>query len=145
MSKAKSGDTVKVSYIGTFQDGKVFDKSEDDNLLEFTIGNQEVVPGFENAVIDMETGETKKVTIPPEDAYGRYNEDDVDVVSRSRFPDNIEPKVGMRLDAQNRDGNPVTVIITSLDENTITLDANHPLVDKELTFEITLKEIVQTD
>jgi peptidylprolyl isomerase len=142
MSKAKTGDTVKVSYIGTFQDGTVFDQSKDDNLLEFTMGNQEVITGFESAVIDMETGETKKVTIPPEEAYGTYNEDDVDVVTRSRFPDNLEPKVGMQLEVQNRDSNPVTVTITSIDKNTITLDANHPLVDKELTFEITLKEIV---
>ncbi len=142
MSKAKSGDTVKVAYIGTFQDGTEFDKSKDDNLLEFTIGNQEVVTGFDKAVVDMEVEETKKVTISPDEGYGEYSEDDITEVTRSVLPDNIEPAVGMQLEAQNRDGNPVIVTITSLGKNTVTLDANHPLAGKELTFEITLAEIV---
>ena len=143
MSKAKSGDTVKVSYIGTFQDGTEFDRSKDENLLEFTIGSQEVVPGFESAVIDMDVGETKKVTIQPEEAYGEHNEDDVVEVTRSVIPDNLEPKIGMQLQAQNREGNPVIVTIIALEKNTVTLDANHPLAGKELTFEITLAEIVK--
>lgn len=142
MSKAKEGDTVKVTYIGTLQDGKVFDQSKEGDSLEFTIGNQQLIPGFEQAVVDMEVGETKKATIPPDQAYGVYSEEDVVEVTRSRLPDNLEPKIGMQLEAQNRNGDPVTVTITALTDNTVTLDANHPLVDKELTFEITLKEIV---
>ena len=136
MSKTKTGDTIKVAYIGTLQDGTEFDRSKDNELLQFTIGNKEVVPGFEKAVIDMEIGETKTVTILPEEAYGQYNKDDVVEVTRSVIPDNIVPKVGMRLKAQNRNGDPIIVTITALEKNTVVLDANHPLAGKDLTFKI---------
>lgn len=142
MSKAQAGDTVKVAYIGTLQDGTVFDQTEGDKYLEFTIGNQPLVPGFEQAVIDMEAGETKTVTIQPEDAYGEYSDDEVVEVTRSSLPDNIVPEIGQRLEAQNRHGEPVIVTIKDLTKNTVILDANHPLAGKDITFKISVKEIV---
>ncbi len=141
MRKAEAGSSVKVSYVGTLEDGTVFDQTEGENYLEFTIGEAQLIPGFQHAVVDMSVGETKKVAIPPEQAYGEHSEDDVTEVTRSRLPDNIIPEIGQRLEAQNRNGEPVNVTITALTDNTVTLDANHELAGKELNFEITLQEI----
>ena len=142
MSKAQLGDTVKVMYIGSLNDGTVFDQSKEDAPIQFTLGKQQLLPGFELAVIDMEVGETKKITIPAQEAYGEHLEDSVVEVTRSRLPDNLEPKIGQRLEVQDKDGNPLVVTITNLTENMATLDANHSLAGKDLTFEITLSEIV---
>ncbi len=142
MSKAQVGDTVKVSYVGTLENRTVFDETPGDRYLEFTIGNQRLIPGFEQAVVDMEVGEKKKITLPPEEAYGEYSDENVVEVTRSRLPDNINPEVGMRLEAQNKNGDPVIVSVKEITDNTIILDANHALAGKDLTFEISLQEIV---
>ena len=143
MSKVQLGDTVKVMYIGTLNDGTVFDQSKEDAPIQFTLGQQQLIPGFELAVIDMEVGETKEVTIPAQEAYGEHQEDSVVEVTRSRLPDNLEPQIGQRLEVQDKDGNPLVVTISNLTDNMVTLDANHPLAGKDLTFEITLTEIVK--
>ena len=143
MSKAQLGDTVKVMYIGSLDDGTVFDQSKEDAPIQFTLGQQQLIPGFELAVIDMEIGETKKVTIPAQEAYGEHQEESVVEVTRSRLPDNLEPQIGQRLEVQDKDGNPLIVTISNLTDSTVTLDANHPLAGKDLTFEITLTEIVK--
>ncbi len=142
MRKTEAGNTIKVSYVGTLQDGTVFDQTRDENYLELIVGEGQVIPGFDQAIIDMSVGETKKVTIPPEQAYGEYTMDDVIEVTRSRLPDNVIPEIGQRFEVQNRNGQPVNVTITALTDNTVTMDANHMLAGKELTFEITLQEIV---
>lgn len=142
MSKAQTGNTVKVAYIGSLQDGTVFDKTQGDDVLTFTIGQEQLIPGFEQAVVDMEVGETKQVTLSPDEAYGEYSDEDVVEVTRSRLPDNLVPEVGLRLEAQNKHGDPVIVTIKELTDTTVVLDANHPLAGKDLTFEISLKEIV---
>ncbi len=142
MSKAQLGDTVKVMYIGSLNDGTVFDQSKKDAPIQFTLGKQQLLPGFELSIIDMEVGETKKITIPAKEAYGEHQEDSVVEVTRSRLPDNLEPQIGQRLEVQDKDDNPLTVTITNLTKNTVTLDANHQLAGKDLTFEITLTEIV---
>ncbi len=143
MSKAQPGDTVKVNYIGTLENGNVFDQSNVEDPLEFTIGSSQLIPGFDQAVIDMAIGENKKITIPAEEAYGHYDETKVVEVTRSRLPDNMIPEVGQRLEVQDKNGDPIVVVITSLNKNTVVLDANHPLSDKDLTFEINLEEIIQ--
>ena len=143
MAKPQIGDTVKVNYTGTLDDGTVFDKSKEDAPLQFTIGKQQLIPGFEQAVIDIEVGETKKVTIPAEQAYGEHNKEAIVEVTRSRLPDDLDPKIGQQLKVQDKEGSPLIVIITDLTDNTVTLDANHPLAGKDLTFEITLVEIVK--
>jgi peptidylprolyl isomerase len=143
MSKAQLGDTVKVMYIGSLDDGTVFDQSKEDAPIQFTLGQQQLIPGFELAVIDMEVGQTKKVTIPAQEAYGEHQEESVVEVTRSRLPDNLEPQIGQRLEVQDKDGNPLVVTISNLTDSMVTLDANHPLAGKDLTFEITLSEIVK--
>lgn len=142
MSIVKTGDRVEVTYIGTLADGTVFDRSRDGNTLAFTLGNDEMIPGFELAVMGMQVGETKKVTISADQAYGSYDEENIVEVTRSRFPDDLEPQVGMKLQVQDSEGNPMIVSITEITKNTIILDANHHLAGKDLTFEINLVKII---
>jgi peptidylprolyl isomerase len=143
MSKAKKGDTVKVEYVGTMENGEVFDQTEGGETLDFTIGDEEMIPGFETAVIGMAVGETKSVTLDPEDAYGEWEEDAVATVPRDSLPEDVEPAVGVSLEAEDEDGLPFEVVITEITDKTVTVDGNHPLAGKKLSFKITLKEIVK--
>lgn len=140
-AKAKNGDTVKVNYTGTLSDGTVFDSSVDREPLEFTIGSKQVIVGFENAVIGLKVGETITVTIPAAQAYGEYNEALVSVMDRSAFPTDKELEVGLKFQGTTSTGTRIYTII-AFDETTVTVDGNHELAGKELTFEITLVEIV---
>jgi peptidylprolyl isomerase len=139
--KAKSGDTVKVDYKGTLSDGTVFDSSEGGDPIEFTLGNNEVIPGFEEAIIGMKVGETKTVTIPADKAYGQHKDELVFVVEKTQLPTSIEPAVGLQLQSTNSDGSTSIYTITAVDDTTVTVDGNSPLAGKDLTFEITLREI----
>lgn len=141
MSKVKEGDTVKVHYTGTLNDGSVFDTSEEREPLEFKLGEGQLIPGFEKAVTGMEKGESVEVTIPSEEAYGDAREDLVISVSKSDMPDDIEPAVGMQLQVNQPDGQPIPVRVTAVEEENIQLDANHPLAGEDLTFKIDLIEI----
>ena len=133
----EAGKTVKVHYKGTLNDGTVFDSSEGRDPIEFEMGAGNVIPGFESAVGDMEIEETKSVNIPSAEAYGDVNEDMVGLVPRSSLPDDIEPEVGMVLSMQSPDGE-MPVRIIEMDEENLTLDANHPLAGQDLTFDLTL-------
>ena len=141
MAKAKEGDTVHVHYTGKLKDGTVFDTSQDREPLSFTIGEQRVIPGFEKAVVGMEPGDTKKEELSPEQAYGEHREDMVMELERDQLPDNLEPKVGQQLQLRMQNGQEVPVVITELGEESVTIDANHPLAGKNLVFEIELVEI----
>lgn len=125
MPEAKKGDTVKVHYTGRFEDGEIFDSSTGKEPLEFTIGKGEVIPGFEEAIIGMNTGESKTVKIPPEKAYGPRYDELVLTVERSRFPDDMEPQLGQQLQLRQPDGRTFIVTITDINETAVTLDANH--------------------
>jgi peptidylprolyl isomerase len=138
MTKASSGDTVKVHYTGKLDDGTVFDSSRDREPLEFTLGGGQVIPGFEEAVRDMEEGEETTVTIPPEEAYGQRQDQAVIEVAREQLPDEIKPEVGMQLEVLSAGGGSFPARITEVNDRTITLDANHPLAGEQLTFEIEL-------
>ena len=142
MVQAKEGDTVKVHYTGKLEDGTVFDFSMDRDPLEFTIGSGQIIPGFERAVVGMEPGEKKTATIQPEDAYGPRREDMTLTVDRSEFPEEIQPERGQQLQIQQPDGRAAIVTISEVSESTVTLDANHPLAGKPLTFDIQLVDIV---
>ena len=142
MSKAKDGDTVKVHYTGKFEDGEVFDTSLEREPLEFTIGKGQVIPGFEKAVEGMSLGDTKTTDITPEKAYGPRHEEMVTTVERNRFPADMDPKVGQRLQLRQADGKTIRVTVTDVSGSKVTLDANHPLAGKNLTFDIKLVEIV---
>ncbi len=141
MTQAKKGDKVKVHYTGKLDDGTVFDSSRDREPIEFTLGAGEVIPGFEAAVEGMQVGETKTTTIPAEEAYGPHRDDMILMVERSKFPPHIEPEVGQQLQLRQEDGQTIIVTVAAVTEDTVALDANHPLAGEDLTFDIELVEI----
>ena len=141
MAQVKQGDTVKVHYIGKLADGTTFDNSHDEDPLEFTLGAGQVLPGFEGAVLGMEPGDSKTMTIPADDAYGAYDEEMLMEVDRSQLPSKIEPQVGQQLQVRQPDGETFSVIVAEIEPDKVTLDANHPLAGKDLTFEIVLVSI----
>jgi peptidylprolyl isomerase len=141
MKSAGSGDTVRVHYTGTLDDGSVFDSSKDRDPLEFIIGDGQMIPGFEKAVTGMNVGDTKTVKIAANEAYGAHREELVIKLSRAQFPDNIVPVAGLQLSLKSPEGQIVNAVITSVDGDYVLLDANHPLAGKDLTFDIELMEI----
>ena len=142
MTQAKSGDTVRIHYTGTLDDGTQFDSSAGRDPLEFALGGGQVIPGFDNAVDGMTGGDSKTVRIPPEEVYGQRHEQLVQQVSRDALPDEIEPAVGMQLQSQSPEGQVMMLVVTEVAEESITVDANHPLAGQALTFDIELVEIV---
>jgi len=141
MVQAKSGDIVKVHYTGTLEDGTVFDTSVEREPLEFTLGQGQLIPGFEQAVIGMKVGDLKTIEIPADQAYGPHRDDLILVIERDQLPVDLDPKVGQQLQMMQADGRSIVVTITDVFETTVTIDANHPLAGKKLTFEIELVEI----
>jgi len=141
MSQAKSGDTVKIHYTGTLDDGTEFDSSAGREPLQFSLGSGQVIAGFDNAVDGMAVGSSKTVTIAPEDAYGDRHERLVQQVPKSALPEDMQPEVGMQLQSQSPDGQVLNMVVTEVEEATITVDANHPLAGQALTFDIELVEI----
>ena len=135
------GQKVKIHYTGTLDDGTKFDSSEGREPLEFEMGAGMVIPGFETGVADMSVGEKKSIHIPATEAYGERREEMVMEFERAQLPEGLEPEVGMGLQMQGPDGQPVPVQITAIAEESITIDANHPLADKNLNFELELIEV----
>ncbi len=141
-TQAKNGDTVKVHYTGRLADGTVFDTSSGREPLELRIGDGQLIPDFEQAVVGMKVGESKTVEIPAERAYGPYRDDLVHVVDRDELPENIQPEVGAQFQLSQPDGGRVLITIIDVSESTVTLDANHHLAGKDLIFDLELVEIV---
>ncbi|MFH1217918.1 MAG: peptidylprolyl isomerase [Pseudomonadota bacterium] len=141
MSVVKKGDNVKIHYTGTLHDGTVFDSSANREPLAFTLGAGQVIPGFEEAVMGMKQGESKKVTIPVEKAYGPRNEELIMPFPRNQVPPDLDPQVGQNLQLSGPNGEPVMVSVADITEDQIILDANPPLAGKELNFEIELVAI----
>jgi peptidylprolyl isomerase len=141
MAKAKNGDSVKVHYTGKLEDGTVFDTSDNKEPLEFKLGEGKLIKGFEAAVVGMEPGESKTVQIPADQAYGQHHPEMVMVIDRKEVPSTITPKVDQMLQVRQKDGKTFAVKVTQVSEETLTLDANHPLAGKDLTFDISLAEI----
>lgn len=170
MAQAKTGDKVKVHYTGTLEDGSVFDTSEDPieqpsdpscgcgsrkdtddgcgcsshslGPMEFVIGAGQLIPKFEAAVIGLEPGQSITVSIPADDAYGQRAEEMVAVIERSEVPADINPEPGHQMEVILEDGTPLPVLVTEVTDTTITLDGNHPLAGRDLTFTIRLVEIL---
>ncbi len=136
MGKAKEGDTVKVHYTGKLANGEVFDSSEGRQPLEFTIGNGSLIPGFEKGVVGMDVGDTKTIEISPEEGYGERRDELVVEVNKNDFPDTVTPALGQRLQIRQQGSDPIVVTITELKEETVTLDANHPLAGYTLFFDV---------
>ena len=132
----KKGDRVKVQYTGTLQDGTIFDKSKEGEPLEFTVGSGQIIPGFDKAVEGMKLNEEKKVTIKPEDSYGKRDETAIREFLKSSLPENFKPEKGMVIRLQDQTGRAIPGTITDITENSVTIDLNHPLAGKDLTFNI---------
>jgi len=141
MANAKRGDTVRVHYTGTLENGEQFDSSRGTDPLTFTLGEGAVIQGFDDAVEGMAVGESKRVTIPAAEAYGDRRDELTLRVPRSELPTDLELEVGRRLRMEQ---GPDSVIVTvrDMDENSVMLDANHPLAGEPLTFDLELVEIV---
>lgn len=142
MAEAKQGDTVKIHYTGKLEDGTVFDTSRSRHPLQFKLGTGQVIEGFEQAVTGMNVGETKTTKIPVEKAYGPRRDDMVVTLSRDQLPSDLDPAVGQRLELTQENDQNILVTITAVTDSTITVDANHPLAGKALTFELELISIL---
>jgi peptidylprolyl isomerase len=141
MSKAKSGDAVKINYKGSLDDGTVFDSSEGREPLSFTLGGGQVIPGFDDAVSGMAVGESKTVNIPADKAYGQRNDEMIIEAPRDQVPPEINPEVGQQLQMGGPNGETVVVTIVEVTDKHIKLDANPPLAGKDLNFDIELVSI----
>lgn len=140
MATAQAGDRVKVHYKGFLENGEQFDSSEGQEPLEFVLGEQMVIQGFDQGVVGMDTGETRKLTIPPEEAYGTRNDQLIGKVEKDQLPQDAPPEVGMVYNLNTPQG-PFPVRVVEMDDATVTLDGNHPLADQTLIFEIELVEV----
>ncbi len=141
MAQAKYGDTVMVHYTGKLSDGTIFDDSTNRDPLQFTIGEGEIIPGFEQAVVGMNPGESKTEKIPVEQAYGPHRSEMVLEVDRNQMPPELQLEAGQQLQIQPAPGQMMPVVVTYVSDEKVTLDANHPLAGEDLVFDIQLVEI----
>lgn len=141
MAAAKDGDKVKVNYKGTLDDGSVFDSSEGREPLEFMIGEGNMIPGFEDGVKGMDVGAKKTIKIPCGEAYGPIHPEAIADIKRTDFPPDFKPEAGQQLQFANDEGQIMLATIIGINDDKVTIDANHPLAGKDLTFEIELVSI----
>lgn len=142
MAPTKNGDTVRIHYTGKLEDGTVFGSTVAHDPLEFTIGEDQLIPGFEQALVGMYIGQSKTIRIPSDKAFGPHLKELVVNIDRREFPGHMKPKVGQRLQIPRDDGQKVMVTVTEVSESSVTLDGNHPLAGKDVIFDIQLIEIV---
>lgn len=141
MQLVKNGDVVRVHYHGKLIDGTTFDSSEGRDPLEFTVGNGQVIKGFDDALLDMKIGDKKSVNIPVDQAYGERNNDMMMEYPKAEFPEDMNPQPGMEIHMSDNMGNVFPVVIAEVKEEMVVLDANHPLAGKDLVFDIELVSI----
>lgn len=141
MAPAQNGDVVKVHYTGKLDDGTVFESSDGRDPLEFQLGGKQVLPGVEKAVVGMNVGESKTTTIPASEAYGQHRPELSVVVKRTELPDHIDPEVGQQLLMRQPSGQELRVTVTDANDETLTLDGNHPLAGQDLVFDLRLVEV----
>ncbi|NNK40180.1 MAG: peptidylprolyl isomerase [Winogradskyella sp.] len=142
MSKVKENDTVKVHYTGKLTSGQVFDSSVNREPLEVQLGQGQLIPGFENGLIDMSVSEKKTINIAKEDAYGEVNDQLFHKVPKAELPEDIKPEVGMGLVGSAPDGSQQQFRVAQIEDDHIVIDANHPLAGQDLVFELELVEIL---
>lgn len=140
--RPQNGDTVRVHYTGTLSDGSQFDSSAGREPISFTMGEGNVIPGFESAVAGLEVGESATVTIPAADAYGERHEGALQQIPHSAFAPGQAPEVGMMVQMIGPDGQQLSATIAEVGPDMVTLDFNHPLAGEDLTFDLELVEIV---
>nr|MBN2277342.1 peptidylprolyl isomerase [candidate division Zixibacteria bacterium] len=140
--RVKDGDKVKVNYTGRFEDGEEFDSSRDREPLEVTIGSGDIIPGFEIGLLGMAVGETKTITITPDEAYGQVRSDLIATIPKSQFPPDMNLVAGQQLQSQQPDGRVMTVTVKEVMADSVTIDANHPMAGKTLLFDVEVVEIM---
>lgn len=145
MAQAKEDDTVRVHYTVKLDKDTIVGSTKDEKPLQFTLGKGQVLPGFEQAVVGMNSGESKTVLVTADQAFGPYLDEMVVVVDRGRLPEGINPKEGDRIQLQSRSGETVTVAVMDVSESTVTIDGNHPLAGKDLIFDIEFIEVVRPE
>lgn len=141
MTKVKSGDTVRIHYTGTLSDGAVFDSSEGRDPLEFAVGTGQIIPGLDKALPGMAVGDRKVIEVRADQAYGPLIPDATQEVPRTQFPTDMVLEVGLRLQMQTPDGRTLPLVVVAMNETSVTLDGNHPLAGKDLTFAIEVMSI----
>ncbi len=142
MSQVKQNDTVKVHYTGKLEDGQVFDSSvERGEPIEFTLGQGQLIPGFEKGLIDMKLNEKKTINIPKDEAYGEPKPELIQEVDKNQLPEELKPEVGMPLVSKSPDGREINLVVKEVKDESIVVDANHPLAGKDLVFDLEVVEI----
>lgn len=141
MSKVSDGKKVKVHYTGKLTDGSEFDSSREREPLDVTMGEGGLIPGFENGLQGMAVGEKKTITIEADQAYGAKREDLIMQVPREDFPDDITPEVGLELTVQSEEGPQMHALVVDMDDDSVTVDANHPLAGETLVFDLEIVDI----
>ena len=141
MAEVKAGDTVAIHYTGTLNDGTTFDTSRDRDPLQVEVGSGQIIPGLDRALPGMAEGDTKAVTIAPEDAYGPVNPEARQAVPRAEIPDHIPLDPGTQLQVQTPDGQTLPVTVAEVTDAHVTLDSNHPLAGRDLTFAVELVKV----
>lgn len=143
MSVATTGNTVTFHYTGTLSDGTTFDSSQGSDPMAATLGQGQLIPGFESALMGMASGEIKTFTVGADEAYGQRRPDLVQVIELDLFPEDSSVEVGQRYEMVNHKGDPMPVTVVAIEEDQVTIDANHPLAGQDLTFELEVVEIQQ--
>lgn len=141
MSQVKQNDTVRVHYTGKLTDGQIFDSSLEREPIEFTMGQGQLIPGFEKGLLDMKVNEKKTIEIPSEEAYGAPREELIQEVDKNQLPDEIKPEPGMGLVSKSPDGREMNLVVKEVKEDSIVVDGNHPLAGKDLVFDLEVVEI----
>lgn len=141
MQVVKKGDTIKIHYHGTLNDGSIFDSSKQREPLEFEVGSGMVIPGFDEGVMNMKVGDVKTINIPFAEAYGPVQDEMIIDFPRNQFPEDMQPEAGMQLQMSDKSGQNFPVVVVSANDEIVKLDANHPLAGKDLTFELELMDI----
>jgi len=145
MATAKTGDHVRVHYTGKLSSGEQFDTSQGRDPLEFTLGANQVIPGFENGIVGMDEGDTKTVEIAKDNAYGDYRDDLIVKFKKEDFPEELTPEVGKQVELSTQDGKRVPTVIKDIQGEEVLLDANHPLAGKDLVFDIELVKVLDEE
>ena len=144
MSQVKVNSTIKVNYTGKLANGQVFDTSEGKEPIEFVLGQERLIPGFEKGLIDMKLNETKTIEIAKDQAYGEPNPALIQEVKKAELPQDMEPQVGMGLVSKSPDGQEINLMVVEVKEDSIVIDGNHPLAGHDLVFDVEVVEIKET-
>lgn len=141
MSEVQKGTTVKLNYQCRLKDGTVVEQTREDTPAEIKIGENKIIPVLEENLMGMDKGDKKTIELNPSDAFGEYQDEKVINIHRDQIPEDIEPKVGQELNLKMNDGNNIRVLVTEMDDSSITLDGNHPLAGKDVIFDVEVVDV----